>query len=92
MSVSPESSAHGLVIHVWLVLVKSPQSGDRFAVHDLKDAPVSVQPLDVVRTVRRGLKQREEELPEVRIVVVLRSPLYDLGVVWFVMLRSDWRF
>ena len=91
MSVSPESSAHGLVVHVWLVLVKSPQSGDRLAVHDLEDAPVSVQPLDVVRTVRRGLKQREEELPEVRIVVVLRSPLDDLGVIWFVMVRSDWR-
>ena len=68
-----EGSAHGLVVHVWLVLVKSPQSGDRFAVHDLEDAPVSVQPLDMVRTVSWGLKQREEELPEVRIVVVLRS-------------------
>ena len=86
-----QSSAHGLVVHVRFVLVKSPQSGDRLAVHDLEDAPVSVQPLDVVRTVGWRLEQREEELPEVRIVVVLRSPLDDLGVVWFVMLRSDWR-
>ena len=91
MPISPESSAHGLVVHVRLVLVKPPQPGDGLAVHDLEDPPVSVQPLDVVRTVRRGLKQREEELPEVRIVVVLRSPLDDLGVVWFVMVRSDWR-
>ena len=71
--------------------MESPQSGHRLAVHDLEDAPVSVQPLDVVRAAGWGLEEREEELPEVRIVVVLRSPLDDLGVVRFVMVRSDWR-
>ena len=52
-----ESSAHGLVVHVGLVLVETPQSGDRLAVHDLEDSPVPVQPLDVVRTVGGRLQQ-----------------------------------
>ena len=73
MIIISESSAHGLVVHVRFVLMEPPQSGDRLAVHNLEDAPVSVQPLDVVRTVGWRLEQREEELPEVRIVVVLRS-------------------
>ena len=60
-----ESSAHGLVVHVRLVLVKPPQPGDGLAVHDLEDPPVSVQPLDVVRTVGGGLEEGEEELPQV---------------------------
>ena len=68
-----ESSAHGLVVHVRLVLVESPQPGDRLAVHDLEDSPVSVQPLDVVRTVGWRLEEGEEELPQVRVVIVLRS-------------------
>ena len=70
-----ESSAHGLVVHVRLVLVKPPQSGDGLAVHDLEDPPVSVQPLDVVRTVGRGLEQRQQELPQVGVLIVLRSRL-----------------
>jgi len=84
-----ESSAHGLVVHVRLVLVKPPQPGDGLAVHDLEDPPVSVQPLDVVGTVGGGLEQRQEELPQVGVVVVLRSPLDDPGVVWFVLWRAD---
>ena len=86
-----ESSAHGLVVHVRLVLVESPQSGDRLAVHDLEDSPVSVQPLDVVRTVGGGLEEGRQELPEVRVMIILRSPLADPGVVWFVLLRGGWR-
>ena len=85
-----ESSAHGLVVHVRLVLVKPPQPGDGLAVHDLEDPPVSVQPLDMVGTVGGGLEQRQEELPQVGVVVVLRSPLDDPGVVWFVLRRADW--
>ena len=68
-----QSSPHGLVVHVRLVLVESPQPGDRLAVHDLEDPPVSVQPLDLVRTVGWRLEEGEEELPQVRVVVVLRS-------------------
>ena len=86
-----ESSAHGLVVHVRLVLVEPPQPGDGLAVHDLEDPPVSVQPLDVVRTVGGGLEEGEEELPEVGVVVVLRSPLADPAVVWLLLVRGDWR-
>ena len=68
-----ESSAHGLVVHVRLVLVETPQSGDRLAVHNLEDPPVSVHPLDVVRTVGGGLEQGQQELPKVRVVIILRS-------------------
>ena len=86
-----ESSAHGLVVHVRLVLVKPPQPGDGLAVHDLEDPPVSVQPLDVVRTVGGGLEEGEEELPQVGVVIVLRSPLADPAVVWLVLVVCDWR-
>ena len=71
--VIPQRPAHGLVVHVRLVLVKPPQPGDGLAVHDLEDPPVSVQPLDVVGTVGGGLEQRQEELPQVGVVVVLPS-------------------
>ena len=43
--VIPQSSAHGLVVHVRLVLMKSPQSGDRLTVHQLEDSLLSVAPL-----------------------------------------------
>ena len=46
----PESAAHGLVVHVWLVLVQPPQPGHRLAVHQLEDALLSVGPLDVLGT------------------------------------------
>ena len=42
--VSPESSAHGLIVHVRLVLMKSPQPRDRLAVHQLEDSLLSVAP------------------------------------------------
>ena len=45
-----ESAAHGLVVHVWLVLVQPPQPGHRLAVHQLEDALLSVGPLDVLGT------------------------------------------
>ena len=48
--ISPESSAHGLIVHVRLVLVKSPQPGDRFTVHQLEDSLLSVAPLDKLWT------------------------------------------
>ncbi len=44
----PESAAHGLVVHVWLVLVESPEAGHRFAVHQLEDPLLPVAPLDVL--------------------------------------------
>ena len=50
LSISPESSAHGLVVHVRLVLVKPPQSGDGLAVHQLEDSLLSVCPFDVLWT------------------------------------------
>ena len=50
LSISPESSAHGLVVHVRLVLVETPQSGDRLAVHQLEDSLLSVCPFDVLWT------------------------------------------
>ena len=40
-----ESSAHGLIVHVGLVLVETPQSGDCLAVHQLEDSLLSVAPL-----------------------------------------------
>ena len=42
----PESAAHGLVVHVWLVLVEAPQPGHRLAVDQLEDALLPVGPLD----------------------------------------------
>ena len=54
--ISPESSAHGLVVHVRLVLMKSPQPGDRLAVHQLEDSLLSVAPLDKLGTAVLVLK------------------------------------
>ena len=81
MIIISESSAHGLVVHVRFVLVKSPQSGDRLAVHQLEDAPVSVHPLDVGWAAGRRLEQREEKLPEVSTAWVLRLLLGPLLLV-----------
>ena len=46
MMILPEGSAHGLVVHVGLVLVEPPQPGHRLAVHQLEDALLPVGPLD----------------------------------------------
>ena len=45
MIIISESSAHGLVVHVRFVLMETPQSGDRLAVHQLEDSLLSVAPL-----------------------------------------------
>ena len=70
-----ESSAHGLVVHVGLVLMKPPEPGHGLAVDNLEDPSVSVEPLDVPGAVGGGLEEGEEELPEVGVVTVLGSPL-----------------
>ena len=48
--VIPQRPAHGLVVHVGLVLVEPPQPGHRLAVHYLEHAPLPVHPLDVFGT------------------------------------------
>ena len=62
--VIPQGTAHSLVVHVGLVLVGSPQPGDRLAVHQLEHPPRPVQPLDVGRAARRVLQQTKQELPQ----------------------------
>ena len=52
-----ESAAHGLVVHVWLVLVQPPQPGHGLAVHQLEDALLPVTPLDELGTAVFILKQ-----------------------------------
>ena len=52
----PEGSTHGLVVHVWLVLVEAPQPGHRLAVHQLEDALLPVGPLDELGTTLFVLK------------------------------------
>ena len=42
----PESPAHGLVVHVRLVLVEAPEAGHRLTVHQLEDPLLPVAPLD----------------------------------------------
>ena len=54
---SPQCPAHGLVVHVGLVLVQSPQPGDRLRVDQLEDALLSVGPLDVPRAALLQEKQ-----------------------------------
>ena len=79
--VIPQRPAHGLVVHVGLVLVEPPQPGHRLAVHQLEDPLLPVGPLDELRAavfvlgmglVRRDyekfeayLKQFKQELPEI---------------------------
>lgn len=46
-----EGTTHGLVVHVWLVLVEAPESRDGFAVDQLEDASFSIRPLDIARAV-----------------------------------------
>merc|ERR1712025_768554 len=72
--VIPQRSTHGLVVHVWLVLVEAPQPGHRLAVHYLEHPSLPVYPLDVLWTGAGGLKQGEEELPQIGIVIIFWSP------------------
>ena len=53
----PESSTHGLVVHVGLVLVQPPEPGHGLAVHQLEDALLPVAPLDELGTAVFILKQ-----------------------------------
>ena len=61
-----ESAAHGLVVHVWLVLVEPPKPGHGLGVHQLEDAPRPVGPLDVARARLQVLEKLQQELPQVR--------------------------
>ena len=61
----PECPAHGLIVHVRLVLVEPPQPGDRLAVHQLEDTLLSVGPLDELGAAVLVLQQLQQELPEV---------------------------
>ena len=63
--ISPESSAHGLIVHVRLVLMKSPQPGDRLTVHQLEDSLLSVAPLYKLWAAVLVLEQLQQELPQV---------------------------
>ena len=47
---SPESSSHGLIVHVRLVLVFAPQLRNSLRVHQLEDAFFPLRPLDVFGT------------------------------------------
>ena len=51
----PESPAHGLVVHVRLVLVHPPQPGDCLAVHQLEHSFLTVTPLDELGATLRVL-------------------------------------
>ena len=68
-----QSSPHGLIVHVRLVLVETPESGHRLAVHNLEHASVSVNPANVFRTTWWSLQQVEQKLPQVGIVIILGS-------------------
>ena len=60
-----QSSAHRFIIHVWFVLVKTPQLGHGLAVHKFEDPLLSIHPLDIIWTTGRGLEQRQQEFPEI---------------------------
>lgn len=62
---SPEGAAHGLVVHVRLVLVQSPQPGHSFGVDQLEHSLLSVGPLDVLGAALFVLQQLQQELPQV---------------------------
>ena len=62
--VVPQGPAHRLVVHVRLVLVRSPQPRHSLAVDQLEHPPWPVQPLDVGRAARWVLQQAQQELPQ----------------------------
>lgn len=61
----PESPPHGLIVHVWLVLVLAPKLWNSLGVHQLKDAFFTLCPLDVFGTGVFILQQSQEEFPKV---------------------------
>lgn len=62
---SPQGSAHGLVIHVRLVLVFPPQFGHGLGVDQLENALLPLHPLDVPGTGVFVLQQLQQELPQI---------------------------
>ena len=62
---SPHGASHGLIVHVWLVLVPSPQSRHRLRVGQLEDVLAEVDPLDDGGRVPGVLQQVQQELPQV---------------------------
>ena len=62
---SPEGPAHGLVVHVGLVFVQAPESGDGLGVDQLEDALLPVGPLDISGTRLLVLQQLEQKFPQV---------------------------
>ena len=66
MQLVPEGPAHGLIVHVGLVLVFPPQTGDGLGVDQLEDARPGVGPFDVARADLAVLKELHEELPQVQ--------------------------
>ena len=62
----PQCPAHGLVVHVGLVLVEPPESGDGLGIDQLKDALLAVGPLDIARAAVLVLKEFQQEFPQVR--------------------------
>lgn len=61
----PQRSAHGLVVHVGLVLVLAPQFGHGLGVDQLEDALLPLHPLDVPGAGVLILQQLQQELPQV---------------------------
>lgn len=60
-----QRAAHGLVVHVGLVLVQPPQPRHGLGVDQLEHALLAVGPLDEARAVLAVLQQLEQELPQV---------------------------
>ena len=60
---SPECPSHGLIVHVWLVLVFAPQLGDGLRVDQFEDALLPLRPLDVPGTRVLVLEEVQQELP-----------------------------
>jgi hypothetical protein len=61
----PECSAHGFVVHIRLVLMQTPESGDSFGIDQLEHSLFAVGPLDEPWTRFLILKKLEQELPKV---------------------------
>ena len=58
-SSSPQCPAHGLIVHVGLVLVHAPEPGHRLAVDQLEHPLLSVAPLDELGTALGVLENRK---------------------------------
>lgn len=63
--VVPQGAAHRLVVHVWLVLVKTPEARHGLGVDELEDSLLAVRPFDIARAILAVLQEFEQKLPEV---------------------------